>query len=328
MRTGCRARLGSAGCGAWSRSWSPLPWVVWALVRTLGVELGYPLVALIAFTPYAALTSPVPVLVGLALRRRVVAGVAAVAALALGLAMVPRAIAGPQGEAAGRSSSVMTSNLYLGRADAGRSAADRARARRRRAERAGAAADADGRLERRAREQLPAPGRWMPDSARRAGGAGAAAAEVERHGRAGRGDARPARGRARRRGRAARTDQGRAPAPARRSARRRPPGERRWRRCRARTARRRAASSPATSTPRSTTPSSARCSTAATPTPRTPPAKGSHRPGPHCRARRALPLTIDHILVDRRVRVERVTVVPIPRTDHRAVIAVLRLPRR
>ena len=42
--------------------------------------------------------------------------------------------------------------------------------------------------------------------------------------------------------------------------------------------------------------------------------------------KRALPLTIDHILVDRRVRVERVTVVRIPRSDHRAVIAVLRLP--
>jgi len=43
--------------------------------------------------------------------------------------------------------------------------------------------------------------------------------------------------------------------------------------------------------------------------------------------RRALPVTIDHVLVDRRVRVEKVTVVQIPRTDHRAVIAVLRLPR-
>jgi endonuclease/exonuclease/phosphatase family metal-dependent hydrolase len=41
---------------------------------------------------------------------------------------------------------------------------------------------------------------------------------------------------------------------------------------------------------------------------------------------RALPLTIDHVLVDRRVRVERVTVVRIPHSDHRAVIAVLRLP--
>ena len=45
-----------------------LPWVVWALLRTLGVELSYPLVALIAFTPYAALTSPVPVVAALVLQ--------------------------------------------------------------------------------------------------------------------------------------------------------------------------------------------------------------------------------------------------------------------
>jgi endonuclease/exonuclease/phosphatase (EEP) superfamily protein YafD len=41
---------------------------------------------------------------------------------------------------------------------------------------------------------------------------------------------------------------------------------------------------------------------------------------------RAPPLTIDHVLVDRRVRVERVTVVRIPGSDHRAEIAELRLP--
>ena len=44
------------------------------------------------------------------------------------------------------------------------------------------------------------------------------------------------------------------------------------------------------------------------------------------RRRRALPLTIDHVLVDRRVRVEGVTVVRVPGSDHRAVIAQLRLP--
>jgi endonuclease/exonuclease/phosphatase family metal-dependent hydrolase len=43
--------------------------------------------------------------------------------------------------------------------------------------------------------------------------------------------------------------------------------------------------------------------------------------------RRALPITIDHILVDKRVAVEDVTVVRVPRTDHRAVVATLRLPR-
>ena len=95
-----------------------LPWVVWAVVRTAGFELGYPLVAAVSFTPYVALSSPLPVVVGLLLRRWAVAAVAAVAALALGLAMVPRALAGPQGEARGPALTVMTFNAWVGRADA------------------------------------------------------------------------------------------------------------------------------------------------------------------------------------------------------------------
>ena len=62
-----------------------LPWVGWAVLRMLGVEVPYPLVALIAFTPYAALTSPLPVVLALILRRKGVAIVAGVAALALGV---------------------------------------------------------------------------------------------------------------------------------------------------------------------------------------------------------------------------------------------------
>ena len=38
-----------------------LPWVAWALVRRLGLDTRYPLVAAIAWTPYVALTSPLPV---------------------------------------------------------------------------------------------------------------------------------------------------------------------------------------------------------------------------------------------------------------------------
>ena len=95
-----------------------LPWVVWAIVRTFGFSLDYPLVAVVSFTPYAALSSPLPVVVGLALRRWAIAGVAGVAALALGLAMVPRAIAGPESEARGPRLVVMTSNAYVGQADA------------------------------------------------------------------------------------------------------------------------------------------------------------------------------------------------------------------
>ncbi|MFC7715070.1 hypothetical protein [Nonomuraea recticatena] len=37
-------------------------------------------------------------------------------------------------------------------------------------------------------------------------------------------------------------------------------------------------------------------------------------------------ITIDHVLADRRVGVARVEVRDVPRTDHRAVFAELRLP--
>jgi hypothetical protein len=97
------------------------PWVVWALVRTLGFEVPYPFVALLAFTPYAALSSPLPVVVGLLVRRWVVAGVAGVAMLAFAVALVPRAVAGPEPDAQGPRLVVMTSNLYLGQARATRS---------------------------------------------------------------------------------------------------------------------------------------------------------------------------------------------------------------
>ena len=94
------------------------PWVVWAVVRTLGVEVPYPFVALLAFTPYAALSSPLPVIAGLLLRRWAVAAVAGVAMLAFAVALVPRAVAGPEPEAGGPRLVVMTSNVYLGRGDA------------------------------------------------------------------------------------------------------------------------------------------------------------------------------------------------------------------
>src|SRR4051812_50030596 len=78
-----------------------LPWIVWALLRTLGIELPFPLVALMSFTPYAALTSPLPVLVALVLRRWAVAVLAGVAALAVALGVVPRGAAGPPPGAGG-----------------------------------------------------------------------------------------------------------------------------------------------------------------------------------------------------------------------------------
>lgn len=113
------------------------PWVAWALVRTLALDGGHPLVAAIALTPYVAATAIVPVLAALVAREWVVAALAALALAALALAVLPRALDGPQlaeaeseGEAeteaeaeaeartAARTLTVMTSNLLHGEADA------------------------------------------------------------------------------------------------------------------------------------------------------------------------------------------------------------------
>ena len=48
---------------------------------------------------------------------------------------------------------------------------------------------------------------------------------------------------------------------------------------------------------------------------------------PTWRGRLALPLTVDHVLVPERVAVRAVDVIRLPSSDHRAVLAVLRLPR-
>jgi endonuclease/exonuclease/phosphatase family metal-dependent hydrolase len=48
--------------------------------------------------------------------------------------------------------------------------------------------------------------------------------------------------------------------------------------------------------------------------------------GPYHGPRRYPPITIDHVLVDRRIGVREVRVHRIPGTDHRAVLAWLTLP--
>jgi len=98
-----------------------LPWVLWALVRTLGLDGGYPLVPMIAFTPYAAATSILPLAVALVAREWVVAAVAALALVALVAAVAPRAFGGGEtapASAGGQRLVVMTANLRLGQANA------------------------------------------------------------------------------------------------------------------------------------------------------------------------------------------------------------------
>jgi endonuclease/exonuclease/phosphatase (EEP) superfamily protein YafD len=293
-----------------------LPWVGWAVLRVLGVELPFPLVAAISFTPYAALTSPLPVLVALVLRRKGVAVVAGVAALALGATMVPRAVAGPQPEAEGPRLVVMTSNLWLGRADV-RAVLRIAREH-----------DVDVLSVQELRPRTTAgfatdqfPHRiLLPDS----GAAGSGLLATRPLASAG-GELQPE----------AVFELPGAPPVRIKAVHPRPPvtraAEPQWRA--------QLAALPSADErgdvqilagdfnatidhpefrallDRGYIDAADAVGEGWTPT-------WPARP----RQRRALPLTIDHILVDRRVRVEQVTVVDVPRSDHRAVIAVLRLP--
>lgn len=90
-------------------------------MRTSGIEadLGSRVVPAMAFTPYVAATAVVPLVVALALRRRLVAAAGVVVMLAFALAVLPRAFAGPRPQISdGVPVTVMTSNLFEGRGDA------------------------------------------------------------------------------------------------------------------------------------------------------------------------------------------------------------------
>ncbi|GAA4676446.1 endonuclease/exonuclease/phosphatase family protein [Phytohabitans rumicis] len=92
-----------------------VPGLLWAAVRLLGVERG-PLVQLLAFTPYVAGWSLVPVALALGLRRWWPAGVAAVAAVALIGVVAPRAVGATQ-PVDGPRLRVLTANILGGGAD-------------------------------------------------------------------------------------------------------------------------------------------------------------------------------------------------------------------
>ncbi len=94
-----------------------LPGAAWAVIRLGGWERGV-LVQLFAFTPYAAAGVWIPALVALAARRWLGAAVAVVAAGSLAVAVVPRALAdGDRGPATGVRLQVLTSNVLAGSAD-------------------------------------------------------------------------------------------------------------------------------------------------------------------------------------------------------------------
>jgi endonuclease/exonuclease/phosphatase family metal-dependent hydrolase len=96
-----------------------LPGLVWAVIRLFGLEGGW-LVQLMAFTPYVAAWAWVPVVIGVVARKWVVAAIGAVAAVTLTACVLPRAIPDrDRGPSTGLDLTVMTINMYVGQADPG-----------------------------------------------------------------------------------------------------------------------------------------------------------------------------------------------------------------
>jgi endonuclease/exonuclease/phosphatase family metal-dependent hydrolase len=94
-----------------------LPGTVWAVVRLGGWERGAA-VQLFAFTPYAAAWSLLPALLALALRRWLTAAVAALAVALFAGTVLPRAIADhDRGPTTGVALHVLTANMEFGSAD-------------------------------------------------------------------------------------------------------------------------------------------------------------------------------------------------------------------
>lgn len=116
-----RQRRLAAAAGA-RRYWpiwiAVVPLAVWTLLRVLGIDSGFPLAALMAFTPYAAVAAFLLAGLTVALRNWAAAAVAALAMLLLSGAVLPRAIGSGTVSARGRETFVvLAANVHHGTAD-------------------------------------------------------------------------------------------------------------------------------------------------------------------------------------------------------------------
>lgn len=101
-----------------------LPVALWALIRLLGLDSGFPLATLMAFTPYVAVAALLVAGIAVALENWVAAAVGALAALCLAALVLPRAIGDGTVEANGRPTlGVLSINAKVGRVDPDRTVA-------------------------------------------------------------------------------------------------------------------------------------------------------------------------------------------------------------
>jgi endonuclease/exonuclease/phosphatase (EEP) superfamily protein YafD len=109
----------SAGARRYWAIWVVVaPLAGWALVRAFGLDGGFPLVPLMAFTPYAAIGALLVAGVATALRNWAAATVAGLATVCLAAAVLPRAIGDGTTAADSRDTlSVLSTNIHHGTAD-------------------------------------------------------------------------------------------------------------------------------------------------------------------------------------------------------------------
>jgi endonuclease/exonuclease/phosphatase (EEP) superfamily protein YafD len=92
-----------------------IPFAVWAVIRLFGLDGGFPLEAMMPFTPYVAIAALAAVALSLALQRRGPAVAAALAAICLGGAVLPRQFGDGTVSAAGHQTlKVLAANVHVG----------------------------------------------------------------------------------------------------------------------------------------------------------------------------------------------------------------------
>ncbi|HET7121076.1 MAG TPA: endonuclease/exonuclease/phosphatase family protein [Solirubrobacterales bacterium] len=94
------------------------PVAVWALLRLFGIDNGFPLAAMMAFTPYAAIAALLVAGVAAALSNWAATAAATLATLSLAAAVLPRAVGSETVAVEGRETlRVLAANVHRGSAD-------------------------------------------------------------------------------------------------------------------------------------------------------------------------------------------------------------------
>lgn len=116
---GGQKRPGAAGARRYWLIWlAVVPVAAWALLRLLGIDNGFPLAAMMAFTPYVAIAAFLVVGVAAALSNWAATAVARLATLSLAAAVLPRAVGSDLVAVEGRETlRVLAANVHRGTAD-------------------------------------------------------------------------------------------------------------------------------------------------------------------------------------------------------------------